>query len=93
MRMQPRRAAKRDQNEPEVIAALEAIGCSVHQGGPLDLVVGLRGRTAILEVKAGVPFKLTPSEGDFLNSHRGFAAVVTSGPEAVDVVLQKLIQP
>lgn len=51
-----RRAAKRDENEPAVIGVFEAAGGTVQPlsipGGP-DLLVGLRQRTLLVEVKDG----------------------------------------
>lgn len=53
-----RRAAKRDDNEREIIKALEAVGCMVQQlsqgDGVPDLLVGVpSGRLIVLEVKDG----------------------------------------
>lgn len=49
------RAQQRDSNEPDIIAALEAIGASVEQlpggNGRPDLLVGYRGVNHLLEVK------------------------------------------
>jgi hypothetical protein len=49
-----RRAARRDDNEVEIVRALEAAGASVTylsaEGCP-DLLVGYAGRTVLLEVK------------------------------------------
>lgn len=53
-KMASRRAAKRDASEPEVVAALEQLGFSVCRlDQPVDLLVGFRGRTHIVEVKTG----------------------------------------
>ena len=50
-----RRNPRRDMSEPGIIRALSALGCSVQplsgKGVP-DLLVGLNGRTILLEVKA-----------------------------------------
>jgi hypothetical protein len=46
-----RKAVKRDGNEPEIVAALEAAGADVHVADFTDLVVGFRGETRLLEVK------------------------------------------
>ena len=54
-----RRAAKIDQNQPEIVAALERVGCQVlhlHRvgGGCPDLLVKTRGgRLLLLEIKDG----------------------------------------
>jgi hypothetical protein len=49
----PVRAARRDTNEPQVIAALEAAGAAVQQLDPPlpDLLVNHKGRLYLLEVK------------------------------------------
>lgn len=90
-----RRAAKIDANQPAIVAALEAIGASVAitsavgRGFP-DLVVGMRGRNWLLELKDGdkSPSRrtLTPDQIEFKARWRGHWAVVTSAEEAIDVV-------
>ena len=45
-----RRAARRDTNERAIITALTAVGATVEQWDLVDLVVGFRGRTFLLEV-------------------------------------------
>lgn len=52
-----RRAARRDRNEVEIVAALTAAGASVtylSSPGVPDLLVGYQGRTLLLEVKVGL---------------------------------------
>lgn len=47
-----RYATRRDANEPQIIEALEAAGATVFRlERPVDLLVGYRGRTLLLEVK------------------------------------------
>jgi len=59
-----RRAAKVDDNQAAIVAALRAIGCTVQslaaigKGCP-DLLVGCNGKTALIEVKDG---SKSPSE-------------------------------
>ena len=53
-----RRAAKVDQNQAEIVAALRQVGCFVEPlhsvgGGVPDLLVGRNGETFLLEVKDG----------------------------------------
>ncbi len=51
-----RRAAKRDVNEPEIVAALERVGAVVFRvsgAGLPDLLVSFRGRWTPIEVKSG----------------------------------------
>lgn len=50
-----RRAAKRDANEPEIINALVQAGASVSKlsaEGVPDLLIGFRGETYLIDVKA-----------------------------------------
>lgn len=46
-----RRAARRDGNEREIIDALRAAGAQVEQLDLIDLLVGYRGQTFLVEVK------------------------------------------
>lgn len=65
----------RDENEPEIIAALRRAGAVVFQlDNPVDLLVGLRGRTYLIEVKA--PGAATGS------NHLSAADVAPGGPFA-----------
>lgn len=52
--MRSARARKRDENEPDIVDAMKARGCSVTRldgDGVPDLVVGLNGSTMLVEVK------------------------------------------
>ena len=90
-----RRAAKVDDNQGEIVAALRAAGCSVTslasvgRGCP-DLVVGRAGVTYLLEVKDGSkpPSKrrLTPDEKAWHGAWRGQVAVVESVQDAFKAV-------
>lgn len=43
---------KRDYNEPQIVDAFKRMGCSVERmDTPLDLLVGYRGRSYLVEVK------------------------------------------
>jgi Holliday junction resolvase len=74
-----RRAAKRDDNEGEIVAALRKAGAVVRiitQGDGLpDLLVGYQGRTILMEVKDGakVPSqrRLTVDEQKFFDAWTG----------------------
>jgi hypothetical protein len=62
-----RYAARRDANEEEIVSGLRAIGCLVEplsQRGIPDLLVGLRGRWVLLEIK-GKRGELTPAQRRF----------------------------
>lgn len=44
-------AQRRDQNEPEIVRALQDIGCQVYRTGkPCDLIVRFRGVIHLLEI-------------------------------------------
>lgn len=81
-------ARKRDANEPEIIAALETIpGCTVYPlDKPLDLLVGLGGKTFLLEVKNGAQYKswqrVTDDQAEFLEWWTGGPAVVVNDVES-----------
>lgn len=83
-----RQAARRDNNEGEIVAALEAVGCSVtrlSQGGVSDLLVGRQGTNFLIEVKT-VKGKLTAAQVDFRNNWQGQYDVARSAEEALRIV-------
>lgn len=91
MRQKPRK----DTNQADVVLALRQAGCSVADTAALgrgfpDLVVGLRGKNFLLEVKDGsLPpsrRKLTDDESAFHENWRGQIFVVTSVEEAMAIV-------
>jgi hypothetical protein len=88
-----RRAARRDDNEQEIVKALRKAGAHVaYLDTPADLLVGYRGRTIILEVKDGnkppSARKLTPNEQKFHDEWTGGALhIVTCTKEAIDVLM------
>lgn len=86
-----RRAARRDDNEKEVIAALREAGAYVKQindEGLFDLLVSYRGATLMIEVKDGAKppsaRRLTEAEQKFHDEWPGSDLyIVTSVEEAV----------
>ena len=87
------RAAKVDANQPEIVAALRAVGATVQplhtvgRGCP-DLLVGWRGRNHLIEVKDG---SKSPSKRRLRASQVEFAAwwpvhVVESVEQAMAVL-------
>jgi hypothetical protein len=91
------RAAKVDRNQPEIVAALRAAGCSVQtlhrvgQGCP-DLLVGTSRRNLLIEVKAKAQSwakALTPDQIDWHINWRGQVAVVNSVEEALALVAEE----
>lgn len=91
-----RRAAKIDANQVAIVAALRSAGCSVqhlHQVGEgcPDLLVGIGGRTLLVECKDGgkPPSKrrLTPDQMAWIGAWRGGAVwLVTNVSEALEAI-------
>lgn len=87
----PRHALRKDENQAEIVTALERIGCSVvvmHE--PCDLLVGYRGKSMLLEIKnPNQPpdkRKLTRNQVIFQADWRGHYVVVQSIDEAIAAV-------
>ena len=85
------RAAKIDSNHIAVVQALRKAGATVQSlagvgKGVPDLLVGIRGRTALFEVKDGdkVPSKqkLTPDQLAWHAAWNGGTLAVVDGPES-----------
>lgn len=85
-----------DANQPEIVRALRAIGCSVQSlaavgDGCPDLLVGHRGRNLVLEVKdsAQPPSKrrLTPAEADWHATWEGTVRTVETIDDAIREVM------
>lgn len=67
-----------DRNAKEIIQALEAGGCSVESiGRPVDIAVGLRGRSYLFEIKQPKA-KLRESQIKFINRWVGHVGVLRS---------------
>lgn len=92
-----RRAAKVDDNQGEIVAALRGIGATVQplhavgQGCP-DLLAGYQGRNVLIEVKDGSKSpskrKLTPDQTEWHAGWKGQACVVESVDDALRVILE-----
>lgn len=83
------RKAKRDESEPEIVAVLRQCGFSVHRMDfPVDLLVGFRGRSYLVEVKTGhkgYGKSLNKSQQEFADAWRGTPVVVLhDAQEALD---------
>jgi hypothetical protein len=94
-----RHAKSTDQNQADIVALLRSVpGCSVEIiGRPVDLLVGYKGHTILIEVKlpkgpkGGDPSVLTDDQVRFFNSWRGgLLQVVRSGNEAL-LALEQVI--
>lgn len=89
-----RRAARVDENQKEVVAALRKIGATVtpiHMVGKgvSDLLVSYRQQWLVMEVKDGAKppsaRALTPDEKAWIGEQRAPVYIVTSPLEAVDI--------
>jgi hypothetical protein len=78
-----RRAARVDANQTAVISALRAAGAYVWIIGlPVDLLVGYKGHTFLVEIKDGPKKRLTALQQDFFNNWSGSTLARVDGPEA-----------
>lgn len=72
-----------DNNEREIVEALKGVGASVEKiGRPLDLLVGWRGKTLLVEIKQPKG-AIRPSQKAFMDGWRGQVAVIRSIDEAL----------
>ena len=85
-----RRAARRDDNEKEIVLALRKAGAYVKfLDDPCDLLVGYQGRSILFEVKDGnkppSARKLTPNEQEFHDNWTGGELyIITCTQDALD---------
>lgn len=91
-----RRAAKIDANQPAIVKALRAAGATVQSlaavgDGVPDLLVGINGRTALIEIKDGaqVPSaqRLTPGQLEWHGAWLGGTLATVNNVEAALRVL------
>ena len=83
----PRRAARIDDNQPDIIRALKAIGCSVEIiGKPVDLLLHYRGVYSLMECKA-TDGRFTKDQVEFFARWPGTVHVAHSPEEAVRLVI------
>ena len=80
-------ARRRDENEAEIVAALQAAGCDVLRGTDIDLLCGHANRNYFLEIKQpNSRRRLRPVQVRLRDSWRGQYAIVTSAEEALKAV-------
>jgi hypothetical protein len=87
---QMKRLHRRDENEPAIVEAAEAAGCSVVKlNVPVDLVIGwndCKGRhTLLVEVKKPGE-KLNPEQAKFFEDFKGWAIVARSPMDLLQVI-------
>lgn len=85
-----RRAARRDANQPEIVAALRAIGAwvfplhTVGRGFP-DVLVYFRRQFFLLEIKTRGG-RLTPDQQQWHKEHPGAATIVEDVDDALRAI-------
>lgn len=86
-----RRAARTDGTQEAIVKALRGIGCTVHYiKEPVDLVVALKGRNVLLEVKNPEgAWRLTEQQKKFFRDWAGEAYIVEDEGQALRAMLKK----
>ena len=78
-----RYAARVDANQEQIVSALRAAGAYVWIIGiPVDLLVGSRGHTFLVEIKSTTKGRLTPLQRDFFENWGGSTLSRVDSPEA-----------
>jgi hypothetical protein len=78
-----RRAARVDANQDQIVSALRAAGAYVWIIGlPVDLLVGHKGHTFLVEIKTDSKKRLTALQADFFENWAGSTLARIDCPEA-----------
>ena len=78
-----RYAARVDANQTQIVSALRAAGAYVWIIGlPVDLLVGYKGHTFLVEIKDGSKKRLTKLQADFFENWSGRTLCRVDNPEA-----------
>jgi len=78
-----RRAARVDANQEAIVSALRAAGAYVWIIGlPVDLLVGYKGHSFLVEIKSTSKKRLTKLQADFFENWSGSTLCRVDGPEA-----------
>lgn len=78
-----RYAARVDANQESIVSALRAAGAYVWIIGlPVDLLVGYKNHTFLVEIKDGPRKRLTKLQEDFFANWSGSTLARIDGPEA-----------
>ena len=78
-----RYAARVDANQDQIVVALRAAGASVWIIGlPVDLLVGYKGHTFLVEIKTDAKKRLTDLQQDFFKSWGGSTLARIDSPDA-----------
>jgi hypothetical protein len=78
-----RRAARVDANQEQIVSALRGAGAFVWIISlPVDLLVGYKGHTFLVEIKTDSKKRLTKLQADFFENWSGSTLCRVDGPEA-----------
>jgi hypothetical protein len=78
-----RRAARVDANQEQIVSALRSAGAYVWIISlPVDLLVGFRGHTFLVEIKSTSKKRLTGLQADFFENWSGSTLSRIDSPEA-----------
>ena len=78
-----RYAARVDANQTQIVSALRAAGAYVWVIGlPVDLLVGYKNHTFLVELKSGPRKRLTKLQTDFFENWSGSTLARIDSPEA-----------
>jgi len=78
-----RYAARVDATQDQIVSALRAAGAYVWIIGlPVDLLVGYKGHTFLVECKSGSKKRLTKLQADFFENWSGSTLARIDSPEA-----------
>jgi len=78
-----RRAARVDANQMQIVSALRAAGAYVWIIGlPVDLLVGYKNHTFLVEIKTDSKKRLTKLQADFFENWSGSTLARIDSPEA-----------
>jgi len=78
-----RRAARIDANQTQIVSALRAAGAYVWIIGlPVDLLVGYKNHTFLVEIKTDSKKRLTKLQADFFENWSGSTLARIDSPEA-----------
>ena len=86
-----RYAARVDANQAQIVSALRAAGAYVWVIGlPVDLLVGYKNHTFLVEIKDGPKKRLTKLQQDFFENWTGGTLCRIDGPEAALLMIGSL---
>ena len=78
-----RHAKRVDANQDQIVIALRAAGADVWIIGlPVDLLVGYKGHTFLVEIKRTAKSRFTPLQADFFESWGGGTLARIDSPDA-----------